>query len=128
MSQFLRFCVVGTIGFFVDAGVLQALVFGAGLNPYAARVASFLAAASVTWWLNRRYTFDVAHAPTRREWARYVSLMMLGALTNYGAYAIAISVWDLARAHLWIGVAIGSIAGLGVNYATSRAFVFAARR
>ena len=127
MSQFLRFCVVGTAGFFVDAGVLQALVAGAGADPYAARVASFLCAASATWWLNRHFTFGVAHAPTRGEWVKYVSLMVLGAITNYGAYALAISLWDLARAHLWIGVAIGSIAGLGVNYATSRRFVFAGR-
>lgn len=127
MRQFLRFCIVGTIGFFVDAGVLQGLVSGLDANPYAARVASFLAAASTTWWLNRRYTFGVTHRPTHAEWVRYVALMVLGAATNYGAYALAISTWDLARAYLWIGVAIGSIAGLGINFMTSRAFVFSRR-
>lgn len=128
MSQFLRFCVVGTIGFVVDAGVLQALVSGAGANPYMGRVASFLAAASATWWLNRRYTFAVEHAPTHAEWMRYVAFMVLGAVTNYGAYALTITVWDFARAHLWVGVAIGSVAGLGINYMTSRVLVFDNRR
>jgi hypothetical protein len=49
----------------------------------------------------------------------YVALMVIGALVNYGTYAAAITWWDLARAHLWIGVALGSIAGLGINFATS---------
>ena len=39
MSRFLRFCAVGTVGFVIDAGVLQALVAGLGANPYVARVA-----------------------------------------------------------------------------------------
>ena len=126
MTRFLKFCVVGTLGFAVDAGVLLALADGLGIDPYLARVFSFLAAASATWWLNRRYTFEVERAASRGEWARYVSLMLLGAAVNYGAYALAITVWELARAHLWIGVALGSIAGLAVNFATSRA-LFGAR-
>jgi putative flippase GtrA len=124
LSQFARFCVVGTIGFVVDAGILQALVSGLGADPYAARVVSFLAAASVTWWLNRRFTFAVSTRPSRAEWLRYVGFMVLGALANYGAYAIAITVSELVRANLWLGVALGSVCGLAINFATSRAFVF----
>ena len=119
MTRFLRFCVVGTLGFIVDAGVLTALVSGAGLDPYLARVASFLAAASFTWWLNRRWTFEVKQAPRGAEWMSYVALMVIGAAMNYGTYAAAITWWPLAREHLWIAVALGSIAGLGVNFASS---------
>lgn len=127
MSRFARFCMVGTLGFLVDAGVLQALVSGAAMDPYLGRVPSFLAAATATWWLNRRFTFRVGGAATRGEWASYVALMVLGAAVNYGAYALLIGTWDVARAHLWIGVAAGSIAGLGVNFFTSRR-LFAASR
>lgn len=119
MSRFLRFCVVGALAFLVDAGVLMALVAGPGMDPYAARVLSFLAAASLTWWLNRRWTFEVEREPTRSEWLAYVSLMVLGAAVNYGAYAAAITWWSLARAHLWLAVALGAIAGLSVNFASS---------
>ena len=120
MKHFLRFCLVGGAAFFVDAGVLTALTSGAGFDPYLARVVSFLAAASFTWWLNRRYTFAVKHRPTGAEWAAYVGLMVIGAAVNYGTYAAAITWWPLARGHLWLGVALGSIAGLGVNFLTSR--------
>ena len=124
MTPFLRFCAVGAVGFVIDAGILQLLVWGIGANPYVTRIISFLAAASATWWMNRHYTFQVEHRATHAEWARYVMFMVLGALLNYGAFAISITAWDLARAQPWLGVAVGSIAGLGVNFLTSRLLVF----
>ena len=120
MNQFLRFCVAGTAGFVIDAGILQMLVVGAQANPYAARVASFLAAASVTWLINRRYTFAVNHKPTHAEWRRYVGFMLVGALVNYGVFSICIAFWALARTQPWLGVAFGSVTGLGLNFVTSR--------
>jgi len=116
----MRFCVVGAVGFVIDAGVLQTLVVGMQANPYAARIASFLAAVSATWHMNRTYTFDVCHVPTHAELFRYVSFMGLGALVNYGAFALCIAYWAFAHAQPWLGVAVGSVAGLGVNFTTSR--------
>ena len=127
MSQFAKFCIAGGLAFVVDAGVLMALADGLGMNPYLGRVLSFLAAATTTWWINRRFTFRVAASPTRAEWVRYVGLMVLGAAVNYGAYAASIAWWDVARANLWLGVAIGSVAGLGINFMTSRALFTRAR-
>ena len=124
MNQFLRFCVVGSIGFVIDAGILQLLVLGSGMNPYIARIFSFLVAASSTWFMNRHYTFNVEHHATRSEWARYIALMLLGATVNYGAFAICITVWEFARAQPWLGVAIGSVAGLTINFLTSQLLVF----
>lgn len=124
MNQFLRFCMVGAVGFVIDAGILQFLVSVFGMNPYLARVISFLVAASVTWLMNRRYTFDVEHAATHSEWVRYITIMVLGALVNYAAFAISIAVWELARAQPWLGVAVGSIAGLGINFMSSRMLLF----
>ena len=115
---------VGTVGFAIDAGILQFLVSGMGANPYFARVISFLAAASATWSLNRRYTFEVQYRATHAEWARYSAFMVFGALVNYGAFAFCITVWELAHAQPWLGVAVGSIAGLGINFLTSRLLVF----
>lgn len=123
-SRFLRFCLVGAAGFVVDAGLLQAAVTLAGANPFAARVGSFLAAATFTWWLNRHFTFGVGHAPSRGEWARYVAAMTLGAAVNYAAFAATLLMLPFAVHQPWLGVAAGSVAGLAVNYLTSRRFVF----
>jgi len=121
VRRILAFGIAGTIGFVVDAGVLTALVEKGGINPYAGRVVSFLAAATTTWWINRRYTFAVTHPPTSSEWSRYVGLMIFGAIVNYGAYALCITFWDLARQNLWLAVALGSVSGLGINFLTSKA-------
>jgi putative flippase GtrA len=120
LIQFLRFCGVGTVGFVIDAGILQVLVVEVNANPYIARILSFLIAASGTWLMNRRYTFEVWHKPTHAEWMGYVALMILGALVNYGTFALCITFWMLAHTQPWLGVAVGSIAGLGINFSMSR--------
>jgi putative flippase GtrA len=111
---------VGAVGFVIDAGILQALIVNTHANPYGARIASFLAAASATWLMNRNYTFKVGNRLTHSEWLRYVAFMVLGALVNYGAFALSITFWAYAHSQTWIGVAVGSVAGLGVNFTTSR--------
>jgi len=125
-SQFLRFGVVGIVGFLVDAGVLQ-LMLWLGLGPYRGRLVSFLAAATGTWLGNRRFTFNAdRERPSHREWLRYVSLMVVGGVVNYGAYVTCLMGSALVQTYPVIGVAVGSIAGLVVNFLSSRYLVFKA--
>ena len=86
-GRLLRFGLVGTAGFVVDAGLLQTMVQWGGVNPFLARLGSFMAAATATWWLNRCFTFRVGSQASAGEWMRYVTTMVLGGLVNYGAYA-----------------------------------------
>jgi putative flippase GtrA len=129
-SRFLRFAIVGTLGFAVDAGVL-ALALHSGLAGFhAGRCLSFLAAASFTWALNRRFTFaDRAASRGSRgtQWARYVAAMSAGAAVNYAVYALVLAWAGYTALIAPFAVAAGSIAGLGVNFSAARWFVFAAR-
>ena len=122
MKQLFRFALVGGGAFVVDASIVQMLVIGMGLNPYLARVFSFLAAASLTWALNRRYTFETKAQPSPKEWSLYLGLMIFGGAINYATYALCIAFIDVATTQPWLGVAAGSITGLGVNFLTSRWF------
>lgn len=125
-GQLLRFGIVGGIGFLVDAGVLTALL-AAGLDPYSGRVASFLAAATTTWILNRSFTFrrdSRSAAHPAGEWMAYLGLMVIGGLVNYGTYAAAVSLLEPVSQHPVIGVAMGSIAGMAINFWTSKTLVF----
>lgn len=130
-SRFLRFAIVGTLGFVVDAGVL-ALVLQSGLAGFhAGRCLSFLAAASFTWALNRRFTFaDRAASRGSRgaQWARYVAAMSAGAAVNYAVYALVLHMLGYTGLIAPLAVAAGSIAGLGVNFTAARHLVFAPRR
>jgi putative flippase GtrA len=123
VRQFLRFAGVGAITFFVDAGVLTAALAIAPGRFYLGRAVSYTAAATMGWWLNRRYTFG--HGGTRwRQWLRYLVANLSGGLANYAVYAALIALSSLCRAYPAAAVAAGSLTGLLLNFAASRRFVF----
>jgi putative flippase GtrA len=122
--QFLKFGVVGTIGFVVDSAVLYAgLALGLGL--YLGRAVSYLAAATTTWALNRAWTFrGQGSGPAAKQWATFVAVNLIGFACNYGTYAALVSTMPLVARHPIIGVAAGSLAGMVGNFVLSRRFVF----
>lgn len=126
-AQFLRFGLVGVAGFLVDAGLLRLLLV-VGFGYYGGRVISFLTAATATWILNRSFTFrrdaPSAFAHPATEWLSYLGLMLIGGVANYGAYALAIAVSETVRAHAELGVALGSLAGMVINFWTSKRMIF----
>ncbi len=125
-GQMLRFGIVGGIGFLVDAGVLTGML-ALGLDPYSGRVASFLAAATATWILNRSFTFrrdSPSDTHPAGEWLAYLGLMVIGGLVNYGTYAAAIAFLEPVARQPVIGVALGSLAGMAINFWTSKTLVF----
>jgi putative flippase GtrA len=128
--RFLRFAIVGTFGFVVDAGVLALLLASDVAGFHAGRCASFLAGASFTWAVNRRVTFADRRPGDGRgaEWARYVAAMAAGAALNYGVYALVLHVFGYTAVIAVLAVAVGAIAGLGLNFLAASRLVFAARR
>ncbi len=111
---------VGTIGFATDAAVLTLLVQHLDANAYAARLLSFVVAMTVTWALNRAFTFRTAQPMSVREWLQYAALMALGAAINYGVFAAAYAAWPPARHMPWLAVAAGSLAAMFANFFSMR--------
>ena len=122
-SEFLRFLVVGALGFIVDAGVLLALVHAGGMSPVWARIPSFLVAVTVTWWLHRDFTFGIAShtRPSLREWIKFVIANGLGNGANLGIYWALILLLDT---RLLAALVVASVAAAGINYAMSARWVF----
>lgn len=133
-GEVLRFGVVGTVGFVVDASVLQMLVSWFDTGLLIGRVFSYLTAATATWFMHRVYTFrehlPPAHEPAAsprallNQWSRFVVTNAVGASLNYGIYAVCVLRSDLCRTYPVIAVAIGSLAAMVFNFAISRRFVF----
>ena len=125
--EFLLFAFAGVIGLGVDVGVLY--LAAPLLGWYAARVLSFLAAATATWALNRRYAFGARHsgASLAREYFSYLLTMLGGAVVNYGVYVLVLHTvtgpWAPA-----FGVALGSCAGMTLNFLAARQLIFKSRR
>ena len=122
MHPALLFAVVGAAGFFVDLGVLSLALF-AGAGPVLARAMSFSCAVTFTWYANRRLTFKSRDANWGREWARFVIANSAGGVLNLGVYSLAVWLIDSAWAP-YIGLVLGSFAGLTLNYLTSRFWAF----
>jgi putative flippase GtrA len=130
-APLLWFGLSGVLALGVDLGVLalaQPL-----LGHYGGRALSFWAAATFTWLFNRVVTFARARqqhraqaggaspaAPIWREYLSYFSSMAVGGALNYGAYALAVGLVPLVHAHPGLGVAVGSLVGMGFNFVAAR--------
>lgn len=128
MGEVFRFGVVGVAGFVVDAGVL-ALGLHLGAGPWIGRLLSYIAAATVTFGLNRAWTFRAADRsrPITQDWSLFLLVNLLGFACNYGTYAALVTGVPLVRAYPVLGVAAGSLAGMAGNFVLSRRYVFRRR-
>jgi len=122
LDQFGRFVVAGLVGLAIDIAVLYgALALGAGW--IGARLLSFLAAATGTWAINRRYTFEMTASPWR-EWMRYLASMAGGMLLNFGVYSLALALSPRAYWAPGFAVMCGSLSAMLVNFLSAKFIVF----
>lgn len=122
--DFLRFGIVGTIGFCWDTSTVYLLRHSVGL--YVAGTAGFIVAATSNWALNRFWTFQHrTHDAMHRQWLRFLITNLIGFAVNRGLFFTLVSINPLCRNQPVIPIILGSIAGLGFNYVLSRKFVFA---
>jgi putative flippase GtrA len=127
VRELVLFGLVGVIGFLVDSGVLYLLKSSLGL--YYGRLFSFISAVLTTWILNRHLTFSkrASGLSLWSEFSRYFGLMLGGGVINYTSYALLVYFVEfVARQPVW-GVAVGSCAGMIVNYLLARFFIFRGR-
>ncbi len=123
LVQFLMFGTVGTLGFLVDTAVVYALRHSLGL--YGAGMASYSVAATVTWVLNRIWTFrGQGSGRAHHQWARFLAVNLGGFVLNRGTYAALVTFVPLCAAQPVYAVAAGAIAGMFLNFCLSRSMVF----
>ena len=123
LGPFLRFGVVGVLGFVVDTATVYATMGWVGL--YGAGLLAYLVAASVNWGINRVWTFrGQGSGPAYRQWGAFLAANLVGFGLNRGAYFSLIFLSPVCAAHPVLAVAAGAIAGLAANFHLSRTRVF----
>lgn len=127
-KQIICFIISGCLGFLVDAGLLHVMM-AFGVHYYSGRLVSFLAAATFTWLFNRTFTFSQTETlklfvAIFGQWFRYMVAMLLGGGVNYGVSAWLYCYFSLAQQWPITAVAMGSIAGLAVNFISAKFAVF----
>lgn len=129
LPRFLRFAIVGCAGYGVDVLSLYVAIYALGTGPYVGRVFSYFCASSSTWYMNRLITFADAQSDRfALEWLKFVLLNCVGGVVNYITYVSYLRFGASSAATPAVGVALGSLSGLGVNYILSRKFVFRGAR
>ena len=119
------FVVVGAIGFLVDAGILTALMTGAGFGHYGARAISFTIAVTTTWYLNRRWVFARGAVPVSgREYTSYLLVQVIGAVINLSVFVAAIELVPRLSGTPVIPLALGAAIAVIFNFGASSLFVF----
>jgi putative flippase GtrA len=123
LVQFLMFGTVGVVGFLADTATVYALRRSLGL--YGAGAAAYIVAATVTWLLNRLWTFrGLGGGGVHQQWARFLAVNLGGFVLNRGAYALLVTFVALCAEQPVYAVAAGAIVGMFLNFSLSRAVVF----
>ncbi|MBL0422943.1 GtrA family protein [Ramlibacter sp. AW1] len=126
LPPWLRFAVVGTVGFVVDAGVLLGLIEAFGAHPVLARGISVPVAVWATWYLNRRFTFE-ARGDAWGSFLRYVVVSLGGAGVNVATYAALMFSSSTFATRPLAALAVASVVALVFNYLGSKHFAFRRR-
>ena len=123
--ELIRFLATGTCGFLIDAGVMQCVSATLGVTVLAARCVSFPAATTVTWLLNRYWTFE--HGRTRKASSQYL-LHFCGQLVslaiNFGVFSGLLLSVEVMAIHPVVALAIGAIVALAFSFVFARMVAF----
>lgn len=140
LAQLARFLVVGSINTAVDLAVLNALMIATGRAEgwfYAGfKVASFTCAATLSYFLNKRFTFrDRSRYAIKRKLAGFYVISVIGALINVSVASSVVEYVGPALREagapsltpaLWgnIGALCGSALGIGWNFTGYKLLIF----
>jgi len=124
LREALFFGLIGFIGLLVDVAVLYLIKSLVGLLY--GRLVSFMSAVVVTWLMNRRWTFKKRSSGLNNanEFFIYLAIMLIGGSVNFGLYAWLVTSFQLFQVNPIIGVAFGSLAGMIINFFSSRYILY----
>jgi putative flippase GtrA len=122
----VRFALVGSLGFFVDLGILAALVYRAGWNPYLARAMAMFIAILCTWWLHRHWTFPAGRmrSPLPQS-LLYGTVQLTSASVNYGVFSAFLLTGGFWRTYPVLAAVVGSLSAMAITYLFSERIAFA---
>lgn len=119
MPPFLRFVIIGGLGFAVDAGLTLVLI-QAGLQPWQARVPAILAAMACTWAANRRFTYQASKSRPLAEAGRYATVALVMACCNYALFIALVAL----GAPPFVAVVVATACQTVVSFWAYKRFVF----
>ena len=125
LHQFVRFGISGVAGFIVDASLVALCIQIFSIGPILAQVIAFSIAVTVTWLINRYWTFaEYASDRWLHEFGKYIAVNSVGAAANNAVYIFLVLTIAMFSKYPILAVASGSLAGMGFNFISSKLLVF----
>jgi dolichol-phosphate mannosyltransferase len=124
--QFIKFCIVGFTGLFIDTAVLVSIVEIFLLDPRVAAIFAFLTAVSWNYILNRFWTFDLGkQTKISYSYIFFVLICVVGLGIRLGIMHLLIEYAGMDRKPWYILASIlGIFGGTIFNYLGSRYLAF----
>ncbi len=123
-AQFLRFGIVGAVGFMWDWLTVHTMRQLIGLTG--ALILAYFVAASMNWLMNRLWTFrgTGSAGSMLRQWGTFLAANSLGFLLNRGTALILVNTVAICNTHTVLALIAGTLAGMFSNFTMSRRLVF----
>ena len=126
--KMVRFAVVGVGGFVVDCAVFALLHYIVGLPLMTARISSFIAAATTTWFGNRVLTFGFKGqgrwSDKLIQWQKFMFSASISAVPNLLCFKLMVELLPVFTVAVFIAMAVGILVGMVTNYLFSQYWVF----
>jgi dolichol-phosphate mannosyltransferase len=130
LIEFLKFCLVGLLGLFVDLSILSLLKELAEVDIRLCQVFGFLGAVTFNFAVNRRFSFEGArNTPLLSSYLAYVGANLVGLTLRMLVIQALLSMTSLdrGRGYLLVSV-IGILVATLVNFIGVKYFAFATPR
>lgn len=128
--EFIKFCLVGSSGVFIDMGVVIAAKTFFGLDTRLCAVFGFAFAVTTNYILNRMWTFKSGRStPIKKSYITFVAVCCTGLLARLGVMHLLIVFADLDKGYRYVvNNFIGIATGTAVNFLGSKYFVFTGKQ
>jgi len=125
---FVRFAIIGGLGYFVAAGILAFCSDVLKLDFAAANAFSIFLSMGFTWLGNRYFTFRERRARglsgVAQEWLKFTGANAVGAVVNYATALLLVRYGPAPFNNKFAAQACGVLAGLLFNFTLSSRMVF----
>ncbi len=121
VREFIKFGLVGSLSFVVDAGLYLVLTRKAGVFYLYAKLISFCVAAANSYLLNRRWTFRSRDPNRVRQAAQFFAVASVGASLNAG---IMYLLHGVAHLHDLMALVLTTGVVMFWNFLANRAWTF----
>ena len=122
LRQIFGFLIAGISGFLLEYAIIYYLVLIFEVNAIAPRFLSFPLAVLLTWYINRRLTFNKQTPPNLPELIRFIKSTALAQAANFLSYSIILI--NVTYVSPLIALLIASIISINVSFFLYLKYVF----